>query len=131
MTNVNVWAVAVAALAGFVVSSIWYSVFGLVRARHLGADPDELNRPVPWKMLVELARTLLLTVAFAGLAGQLDVTTWSGSVVLGLVLWLGFPALILTGSVLWDSVSWQLAAVHTGDWLAKLVVIATVVGVWH
>ncbi len=89
------------------------------------------SAPAGGVRLTPLGELLRDRLGPAYLAGQLDVTTWSGSVVLGLVLWLGFPALILTGSVLWDSVSWQLAAVHTGDWLAKLVVIATVVGVWH
>jgi hypothetical protein len=30
--------------------------------------------------------------------------------------------------VVHEKVSWQLAAIHAGDWLVKLLLIATVVG---
>ena len=131
MGNVNFLAVVVATVAAFVVSSAWYTVFGAERARHLGADPADLRKPVPWKVGVELVRTLVLVVVFAAVAGHFGIVGWPGVVALGLVLWLGFPALILSGSIVWDGVSWRLAAIHAGDWLVKLFVIATVVGVWH
>jgi hypothetical protein len=131
MINVNVWAVVVATVVAFVVSSAWYAVFGARRARLLGSDPAELSRPVPWKILVEVGRTLVLVVVFAGLAGRLGIVTWPASILLGLSVWIGFPTLILSGSVLWENVPWRLAAIHTGDWLVKLLAIATVVGLWH
>jgi hypothetical protein len=30
-----------------------------------------------------------------------------------------------------ENVSWKLAAIHAGDWLAKLVIIAVLVSVWR
>jgi len=27
-------------------------------------------------------------------------------------LWIGFPVIILTGSVLWENIPWKLAAIH-------------------
>jgi hypothetical protein len=122
MTNLNFLAVVVAAVVAFVVSSLWYIVFGAERAKLLGADPDELNKPTPWKMFVEMARTLALTAVFAGLAGQLGIVTWTGAILLGLSLWIGFPVLILSGSVLWENVSRKLAAIHA---------VATVVSLWR
>jgi hypothetical protein len=127
----NILAVVVATIAAFVVSSVWYMVFGAERARHLGADPADLAKPVPWKIGVELVRTLLLVVVFAAIAAHFGIVTWVATVLLALVLWLGFPALILSGSIVWDGVSWRLAAIHAGDWLVKLFVIAAVVGAWH
>jgi hypothetical protein len=40
------------------------------------------------------------------------------------------PAIILTGSVVHENVPWRLAAIHAGDWLLKLVVLAVIVGTW-
>ena len=49
----------------------------------------------------------------------------------GLALWIGFPVVLLAGSVFHENVPWKLAALHAGDWLVKLLVIAVIVGVWH
>jgi hypothetical protein len=39
--------------------------------------------------------------------------------------------MILAGSVLWDNRPWKLAAIHAGDWLVKLLVMAVILGVWR
>lgn len=31
----------------------------------------------------------------------------------------------------WDNVSWKLAAIHAGDWLVKLPLMAVILGVWR
>jgi hypothetical protein len=49
----------------------------------------------------------------------------------GLFLWIGFPVILLAGSVLWGNVPWRVAAIHAGDWLVKSLVIAIIVSVWH
>jgi hypothetical protein len=51
--------------------------------------------------------------------------------VLGLVLFAGFPFVLLTGSVLWDKVDWRLAAIHGGDWFLKLLVISLIIGLFR
>jgi hypothetical protein len=51
-------------------------------------------------------------------------------VLLGLALWLAFPVILLLGSVVHERVPWQLAALHAGDWLVKLLVVSLVVGTW-
>jgi hypothetical protein len=43
---------------------------------------------------------------------------------LGAVVWFGFPAMLLLGSATWEDVPWRLAALHSGDWLVKLMVMA-------
>ncbi|BDD83875.1 hypothetical protein TPB0596_36380 [Tsukamurella pulmonis] len=47
------------------------------------------------------------------------------------VLWVAFPLVLLTGSIIWERVPWQTAAIHAGDWLLKLVLIAIVLGLLH
>jgi len=60
----------------------------------------------------------------------LGLTSWMGAVQFGLFLWIGFPVILLAGSVLWDNVPWNVAAIHAGDWLVKMLVIAIIVSVW-
>ncbi|UOZ10471.1 DUF1761 domain-containing protein [Amycolatopsis sp. WQ 127309] len=124
----GVVAVLVASVAGFVVSSAWYTAFGTVWA---GLSESAAERPVPWKIAAEFVRTLALVTVFAGLSAAVGVDGVAGALGLALVLWVGFPVLILAGSVLHENVPVRLAALHAGDWLVKIVVVALVLGVWR
>ncbi len=48
-----------------------------------------------------------------------------------LALWLAFPLLLLAGSVTHEHVPWNLATIHAGDRLAKLVIITAIVSIWR
>jgi hypothetical protein len=56
---------------------------------------------------------------------------WASGVWLGLVLWIGFPLVLLSGSVFHENVPSRLAALHAGDWLVKLLIIAVIFRMWH
>ncbi len=132
MSGINFWAVLVSAVGAFVVSSVWYTIFGTEMARLLGtASAAEPDRPGPAKIAVELTRSIVVGLVIAGLTVRLDLDGAGASILLGLVLWLGFPFVLLTGSVQWDRVPWRLAAIHAGDWLLKLLLVAVVIGVWR
>lgn len=120
-------AVLVASVAAFVVSSAWYAGFGPVWARL--SQAGAAARPSPWRMGAEFARTVVLVTAFALVAGAAGVDGVPGALGLALAVWAGFPAVILAGSVLHERVPVGLAALHAGDWLVKLAVVATVVEV--
>jgi hypothetical protein len=122
-------AVLVATVVAFVMSSAWYGLLGNQLARLNDAYADSESIPA-WMALVELARSLVVAAVLAGLADELGVEGWTSAATLGLFVWIGFPAIILSGSVLHENVPWMLAAIHAGDWLFKLVVIAIIVGVW-
>ncbi len=89
------------------------------------------EQPPPWKLAVELLRGLILATVLAGLAAQGDIDDWTGGLALGLALWIGFPFVLWTGAVVHEKTPVKLAAIHAGDWLIKLLVIAVVVGVWN
>jgi Protein of unknown function (DUF1761) len=130
MTEVNYLAVGAAAVAAMAVSLGWYTVFGRQLAALSRAAVDD-GQPPPWKLAVEFGRCVLVAAVVAGLAGGLSVPNWPAAAGLGLLLWIGFPVVLLAGSVLWESVPARLAALHAGDWLVKLVVVAVIVGAWR
>ena len=45
-------------------------------------------------------------------------------------LWVGFLVILPTGSILSQNVAWQLAAIHSGNWLLKLTLIPVGVVAW-
>lgn len=132
MPEVNYLAIAVAVVAAFIVSNAWYIVFGEQYAELSAAARAAAGaRPPLGKILVELARSLVVAAVLAGFAAGLGVTTWAGALGLGLVTWIGFPVVLLAGSVQWENVPWRLAAIHAGDWLVKLLLISCLVSLWR
>ena len=120
----NLLAVGVATVAAFVASTTYYSLL---------AAPAEggTGRPPAWKILVELLRSGVVTVAFALAFGELGITGVGGVLLFALVVWLAFPVAILSGSIVWENVPFRTAALHAGDWLCKAVLLALIVGLWR
>jgi hypothetical protein len=134
MLEANVLSVAVAAVAAFAMSSVWYLIFGKERMKLLRNDPSamaDMRKVPPWKRAVEFARGLVVAYVLACFVSRLGVADWRGAVKLAALVWIGFPAMILVGSVLWDQRPWKLAAIHGGDWLAKLLLMAVILGIWR
>jgi hypothetical protein len=130
----NYWAIIVSALAAFVLSFAWYSTFAEPMLRlHPGSPgtPAAMVRPAAWKMFVEVGRNLILASALARLVRGLGVSTWTAAAGLAVLLWVAFPVVLWTGGIMWENVPLELAAIHAGDWLAKLLVITVIVGVWR
>lgn len=130
MSDINYLAVAVAAVGAFILSAAWYAVFGKQLAGLDDAYAEPGSMPA-WKVVVELVRSLVVALVLAGLAISIDITDLAGAVGLGLAAWIGFPVVLLTGSVIHENVPWKLAAIHAGDWLVKLVVVAVIVSLWR
>jgi hypothetical protein len=130
MRHVNFLAFAVVAVVAFIASSLWYSplLFGrqFLELSGFAASP----KPSAVKALCELFRTFVLAYVIARIVLLGNIVDWKGALRLGLWLWIGFPVVLLTGSMLWQNVPWQLAAIHSGDWLIKLILIPVVVAVW-
>lgn len=123
-----VLAVAIASIAAFVASSVYYAAATPTERRVVGDAAVDRGRPGPAKVLAELVRTAVVAAAFAWLAAESHRSTVPGTLVLALVLWVAFPVVLLTGSMMWERVPTVTAVMHAGDWLLKLVLIALAVG---
>jgi Protein of unknown function (DUF1761) len=136
MAPVNYLAVLVAAVAVFVLGWLWYSplLFYKPWMRLRGLDPVAAmagGKMPGGKLAIELVRCLVLAYVIALLVAFLGLHNWMAAVHVGLMLWIGFPVVLLTGSVLWDNVPWKVAAIHAGDWLVKMLVIPTILTLWR
>lgn len=130
MNDLNLVAIVVSAIVVFVVSTVYYIAFSNQMAQLNPVYADSATTPAPWKVAVELARSLIVALVVAKLAQLLDVTDAAGAIQLGASLWVGFPVVLWTGAVMWEKVPSKLAAIHAGDWLLKLSVIALIVSMW-
>jgi hypothetical protein len=74
---------------------------------------------------------LVVALVVAGLVALIGIADLAGAVKLAVALWIAFPVVLLVGSVTQENVPWKLGAIHAGDWLAKLVIISVIVGLWR
>lgn len=131
MLDLNYLAIAVTAVAVFVVSAVYYIAFS-GRLRQLSpAYADAEATPPPPVIVGEILRSLVIGVVVAGLVSLIGITGVVGAIQLALALWIGFPVVLLTGSVIHEKVPPMLAGIHAGDWLLKLLVITTIVALWR
>ncbi|HKA69669.1 MAG TPA: DUF1761 domain-containing protein [Actinomycetes bacterium] len=130
MPEVNVVTVLVAAVVAFVLAAAYYLVLGGQLAEESDAAAAAGPMP-PWKVAAELTRGLLVALVVAGLAAAAEIDEWTGGLLLGLALWIGFPIVLWIGAVIHEGTSWKLAAIHAGDWLVKLLAVALIVSVWQ
>lgn len=132
MQGMSALAIIVTTVMAFVFSSVWYIVFGKARMKLLGGDPRataDVRKVSTSQKMFEALRSLVVVLVVAHLLTLAGVSGWLGALQLG--LWLGtFPVMILAGAVLWDKRPWKLAAIHGGDWLLKIILVAVMLGVW-
>jgi hypothetical protein len=128
----NYLRVAAAALAAFVASLAWYTVFGGAMVELSGADPSTAANTVSpaWAMLFVVAQSLVVASVLAYFVSRLGIVDRRAALRLGALVWI-FPASILLGSVVHENVPPALAAIHAGDWLAKLLLMSVLLGTWR
>jgi Protein of unknown function (DUF1761) len=121
----NFLRILLATVVAFVASGIWYTLFSGLWLQLRGLDPvDAANQSMSAAtVMLEFARTFVLASVLAWLVAKLGIANWQNALQLNLVLWLGFPLVLLTGSVIHENVDWRIAAIHAGDWFVKPMVI--------
>ena len=125
MPDIDPVVILVATAVCFALGAVYYGVLGTRLAELSGAAGSGVKAP-PWALVVEVLRCLVLAAVVAGLTAQARVDGLTGGLVLGLVLWIGFPVVLWVGAIVHENIRWRLAAIHAGDWLVKLLVT----GVW-
>lgn len=132
MPGVNYIAIVVAALVAFVGSFVWYMVFGkeLATVSKAFAESQQQNRQ-PWKMLFVFGEHIVIALVLAYLVARAGIVGWTDAALLGFLLWLGLSAMQWLSSIVYEKEPVKKAAIHAGDWLVKLIVIAVIVGVWR
>lgn len=129
-------AVAVAALAYFVLGGLWFlpRVFGDVWTHSLGWKPAEDEQPGPELYIGPLVTCVIATVAVALLASAAGAETLVDGVVLGLIAGLGIAGTALFVTGYFDPkkprpMTWFV--VTAGYHLVGLMMAAVIVSVWR
>lgn len=117
---------ALAALVTLVASAIYYTVFGTVYARLRGAAVS--TQPQFWEIAVQFGRNLLVAFVLATLLRRLAAPTRGAALRLGVLVWLGFQAMEVLGSVVHEHYPVGLYLLHVGDALMTTLIMARILG---
>jgi hypothetical protein len=130
--TVNYWAVLVAAAATLVTSALWYSVLGSAWLELRGIEPGGAEMtPQAWELVGQLVRNLVVAFVLAYLLRRQEGATWRGAIRLGLLVWVGFQAMAVAGSVLHEDYPLGLYAIHVGDAFLTTLTMALILGIWR
>jgi hypothetical protein len=128
--GINFLAIIVAVIVAFVASMIWYIMFDKTLAKLNPKAYGDMKKPEPRKMLLELIRNIIFALVLQYLLVHMSVVDIMGAISIGLLLWLGFPFILLTGSILHEKTPTKLAAIHAGDWLLKILFMIVILTLW-
>lgn len=133
--QINYLAITVAVVLAVLFSAIYYFILNkqvvALRATKLNKKEDVRTTATPNKIIIEILRTFVLALVIAYAIQLLNLMYVNQALLLAFWLWLGFPVVLLIGSVIHEHFPGRLAAIHAGDWLVKLLIIATILTVWN
>ncbi|ONI89574.1 hypothetical protein ALI144C_04295 [Actinosynnema sp. ALI-1.44] len=115
--------VLVAAVSTILASTLYYMIFGEVYQQLRGgvnATPD------PWAIAVQLGRNFLVAAVLATLLHRLAITTRRSALGVAALVWLGFQAMAVLGSVIHEQYPWGLYVLHIGDALLTTLVMTLI-----
>ena len=123
-----VWGIIIATVVSFIASAVLYAI-PAVSAVVTRTSTPRPGLPVAAQMASVVVRSLIASCLVAGLMLAAD---WHGSlagVVLGLSL-AALPLILLMGGVVHENTALPTAGIHLIDWIAKLVIIGAIVGLF-
>jgi hypothetical protein len=128
---INFWAVAVGAVAGFLLGGLWYShkVFGLIWNREAGRGREAQQPHPPRVFAVSLVFALATAVTFAVCLGPEPALT--AALQQGLLVGIGFVAASLGITYQFANLSMTMSLIDGGYHVARFLLYAVILGLWH
>ena len=126
---VNYLAILVAAIVTNIIGFLWYGpLFGKQWMKLSGISMPKGKKPSMAKPMVinfvaSLVTAYVLSLFVVG-------GTISSAIATGFLIWLGFFAAIMLGSVLWEMKPFSLYLLNVVHWLIALEVMAIVLAAW-
>ena len=129
---VNYLAVVVAALANYIIGTIWYAA--IFRRTWLKLSGVAEMKVSVLSVVLSLIGALLTSYILAHAVIFAGTYMKTGGVGLGLTTgffnWIGFIAPVTLGAVLYEKKSWAYWVLNNGYWLLSLLVMGIILALW-
>ncbi len=130
--DINVWAVAVSAIAAMIIGALWFSpiLFGTIWSNLMGFTSSKMEEMKKGSMAKFYAAGFLLEVVTAvvlyKVMGIAEITEMVVAINLAGLLWLGFMVPLILSGVLWENKPMKLVFIVAAHRLVTLVVMAAI-----
>jgi hypothetical protein len=125
--SVNYLAVIVAAIAGFGVGAIWYTLlFSKAWIAAVGISEEQMKQggsPVPF-IFSGIAYLVIATF----LSALMSPATIASGALAGFLAWLGFVLTTTAVNYAFPGRKYELTLIDTGHWLAAMIVMGAILG---
>ena len=134
--HIHWMAVLVAALVGYFLGALWYSkvLFGKPWLALMGFTPEKMEeckkKGLAKNYVAMLVGKLLMAFVLAHVIAYSAAHSLFAGASVGFWCWLGFVAPVMLGSVLWEGKPVKLYVLNTGYYLAALVLMGAIFGIW-
>lgn len=130
--HVNYVAVVVAAIASYVIATVWYAViFGKVWQKLTGMTdmkPAPLNIVLSFVGSLVMSYVLYHSIVFGDYYVQMSGV--GGGLMGGFFSWIGFIAPVTLMTKLYEKKPWGLWLLDNGFWLISLLVMGAILSLW-
>mgnify|MGYP001593097774 CR=1 FL=1 len=135
-SDLNWWAVLVAALAAYILGALWYSplLFGKTWLHLMGWSREQMEHHKKEALrgyLINFVATFVVAAVLAHVVYFLNVVDWQEGLETGFWMWLGFVVTVQLGGVLWEGKKFALFLLNTGYNLASLLAMGVILAVWQ
>ena len=137
MSEINVWAILVAAVASMVIGSIWYGpLFGKPFMKAMGMDQWSKERQEAEKKrmgmlyFMQFLASLVTFYFLASFIRDTSMTTVAGGMLVSLCAWAGFVVPVKLADSLWGG-KMILFWLGAGNMLLTLLVAGAILGGWR
>ncbi|MBI2667768.1 DUF1761 domain-containing protein [Candidatus Woesearchaeota archaeon] len=136
---VNYLAVIVVAILNMVIGFLWYGpLFGKQWIRLMGFDAKKMKdmknkgmtTPMIFGFISSLIMAYVLGLFVEGLNTSGILSGVIGGVIISFLIWLGFVATIMLGTVLWEGKPIKLYILNILYWLISLLIMGMILSVW-
>lgn len=135
LSNINWLAVIACVVVAMVSGFIWYhpSVFFKPWWRGIGKEATETGNPNPTIYVFTILAAFVEAVAVALMLNVMDVmgNTFTGGLMVGFMLWLGFVAPTSLVNKLFAGHSLQSWAIEAGNHLVNFLLFGAILAAWH
>jgi hypothetical protein len=127
----------IASVVAFIIGALWYSpiLFGkewMALSNISEADITESSKKGMWKLyVIQFIATIITFCVLGFIVKTVNGSTAGDGAFLAFLAWLGFPAMLEVGNVMWSKRPLKLALITTFATLVSWVVGGAIIGAWR
>ena len=123
----NFLSVVVAAIAGFAVGAVWYTLLGNAWVAAQGKTRADFT-PSPMPYIIAAVAHLVMAFILAGIIIHVGDPTVRRALISAILIWIGFIATSMSVNHAFQGTFGRLTLIDSGHWLMVLIVQAVIFG---